>query len=97
MGNFRPVPIELKNLTVVDENDEPVSDAVTIQFYSDRGKLLEQYTYTLGADIDEGYEDGWYDDDQETTHNKTIEAGQGFCIYTTESSAFLKFPAIGGK
>ena len=36
-------------------------------------------------------------DDMEEVKDKDLTAGQGFCIYTTYTGAFLKFPAIGSK
>ena len=96
-GNVRPCPIKMSDLKPVTEDDEVVSGEITIQFYSDRGKMLEDYTYTLGSDIDEGYEDGWYDGNMDEPKDKELEAGQGFCITTTYTGAFLKFPAIGSK
>ena len=88
---------KLSEFRPVDENGDPLADEITVQFYSDRGKLLESYTWTLGENIDEGYEDGWYDENQDEVKDKDIEAGQGFCIDTSYTGAFLKFPAIGSK
>ena len=96
-GNIRPCAIKMSDITPVTEEDEPVSGEITIQFYGETGKLLEQYTWWLGEDIDEGYVDGWYDDDMEEVKDKDLAAGQGFCISTTYTGAFLKFPAIGIK
>ena len=96
-GNIRPCAIKMSDITPVTEDDEPVSGEITIQFYGETGKLLEKYTWFLGEDIDEGYVDGWYDDDMEDVKDKDLAAGQGFCIYTTYTGAFLKFPAIGSK
>ena len=96
-GNIRPCPVKMSSLTPVDAEDEVVSDEITLQFYSDRGKLLEEYTWTEGENIRPGMPDGWYDEDQEEPKDKDLAAGQGFCIYTTYSGAFLKFPAIGSK
>lgn len=96
-GNIRPCAIKMSDITPVTKDDEAVSGEITIQFYSEFGKLLEQYTWWLGEDIDEGYVDGWYDDDMEEVKDKDLAAGQGFCIYTTYTGAYLKFPAIGSK
>ena len=96
-GNIRPCAIKMSDVTPVTEDDEPVSGEITIQFYNEFGFLGEQYTWWLGEDIDEGYVDGWYDDDMEEVKDKDLTAGQGFCIYTTYTGAFLKFPAIGSK
>ena len=96
-GNIRPCAIKMSDITPVDEDDEAVSGEIIIQFYNDRGLLNEKFTWWLGEDIDEGYVDGWYDDDMEEVKDKDLAAGQGFCIYTTYTGAFLKFPAIGNK
>ena len=87
----------ITDFTPVDENGDKVSGEIVTQFYGASGKLLEKYTWWLGEDIDEGYVDGWYDDDMEEVKDKDLTAGQGFCIYTTYTGAFLKFPAIGSK
>ena len=87
----------MSNITPVDENDDAVSGEIIMQFYNEYGKLNEKYTWFLGADIDAGYVDGWYDDDMEEVKDKDLTAGQGFCITTTYTGAFLKFPAIGSK
>ncbi len=50
---------KLSEFTPFDENGDPLADEITVQFYSDRGKMLESYTWTLGENIDTGYEDGW--------------------------------------
>ena len=96
-GNIRPCGIKMSNITPVDENDDAVSGESIMQFYNEYGKLNEKYTWFLGADIDAGYVDGWYDDDMEEVKDKDLTAGQGFCITTTYTGAFLKFPAIGSK
>ena len=96
-GNVRPCAIKMSDITPVDENDDAVSGEIIIQFYNEYGKLTEQYTWWLGEDIDEGFVDGWYDDDMEEVKDKDLEAGQGFCISTSYTGAFLKFPAIGSK
>ena len=96
-GNIRPCMVKMSSITPVDEDDEPLSGEMIIQFYSDRGKLLEKYTWWKGEDIDTGYVDGWYDDDMEEDKDKDIEAGAGFCIDTSYTGGYLKFPAIGSK
>ena len=96
-GNIRPCAIKMSDITPVTEDDEALSGEVTIQFYNEYGKLQEKYTWWLGEDIDEGYVDGWYDDDMEEVKDKDLDAGQGFCIDTKYTGAFLKFPAIEVK
>ena len=96
-GNIRPCDIKMSDLTPVDENDEPVSGEINLQFFNEYGKLVETYCWWYGEDIDTGFADGWYDDNQDEVKDRTILAGEGFCITTTYTGAFLKFKAIGGK
>ena len=96
-GNIRPCGIKMSDIKIVDENDDPVSGEITIQFYNEVGKLQEGYTWWLGEDVDDGMPDGWYDEFMEEVKDKDLEAGQGFCITTTYTGAFLKFPGIGSK
>ena len=93
-GNIRPCDIQMSDLMPADENDDPISGEINIQFYNESGKLMETYCWFLGEDIDEGFEDGWYDDNQDEVKERTILAGEGFCIYTISDGAFLKFRAI---
>ena len=96
-GNVRPCDIMMSDLTPVDENDDPVSGEISLQFFNEYGKLIETYAWFKGEDIDEGFEDGWYDDNQDEVKDRKILSGEGFCIYTTYTGAFLKFKAIGSK
>ena len=93
-GNIRPCGIKMSDITPVDDEDSPLSGSVTIQFYNETGMLGESFTWWLGEDVDDGMPDGWYDLNMEEVKDKDLEAGQGFCIYTTFKGAFLKFPAI---
>ncbi len=94
LGNVRPVDLNLSTLTPVDENGDPLSGEITVQFYNEFGFLAENYTWWLGEDVDEGMADGWFDDDMEEPKTRALAAGEGFCVYTTYDGAFLKFPAI---
>ena len=94
LGNVRPVPVNLSMLTPVDENGDVVSGEITVQFYNEFGRLVENYTWWLGEDVDEGMADGWFDDDMEEPKSRALAAGEGFCVSTTYDGAFLKFPAI---
>ena len=93
-GNLRPCAIKMSDLTPVNEDDEALSGEITIQFYSDRGLLLEDYTWWLGEDVDDGMPDGWYNEDMDEVKDKDLAAGQGFCISTTYTGAYLKFAAL---
>ena len=97
MPTFETVGAEgtdIANLRVLDENGDPLSGEITIQFYNEFGRLVENYTWWLGEDVDEGMDDGWFDDDMEEPKTRALAAGEGFCVYTTYDGAFLKFPAI---
>ena len=87
----------ISEFTPIDENGDKLSGEVSLQFFNEYGKLIETYAWFKGEDIDEGFEDGWYDDNQDEVKDRTILAGEGFCITTTYTGAFLKFKAIGGK
>ena len=79
---------------MLDENGDPLSGEITIQFYNEFGRLVENYTWWLGEDVDEGMADGWFDDDMEEPKSRALVAAEGFCVSTTYDGAFLKFPAI---
>ena len=93
-GNIRPCEIKLSDLTTVDENDDPISNEISVQFYNERGQKTAEYTWALGEDIDEGFADGWYDENQDEPKDVILPAGRGFCTYTTYEGGYLKFPAI---
>ena len=93
-GNIRPVSVGIQSIIpVAEEGEEIESGDFTIQIYSDTGIIQKQYMYVLGEDIDEGYEDGWYEEDWETIVDKTFEAGEGFNVYAAKAG-YLKFPAL---
>ena len=96
-GNIRPCAIKMSDITPVDDEDEVLSGEITIQFYSDRGLLQEDYTWWLGEDVDDGMPDGWYDENMDEVKDKDLAAGQGVCVSTSFTGAFLKFSAIGSK
>lgn len=94
LGNVRPLDLNLSTLVPVDDNGDPVSGEITVQFYNAYGFLEENYTWWLGEDVDEGMADGWFDDDMEEPKSRVLTAGEGFSVSTSYSGAFLKFPAI---
>ena len=94
LGNVRPTDLNLSTLLPVDENGDAVSGEITVQFYDQYGFLAENYTWWKGADVDEGMDDGWFDDDMEEPKTRALTGGEGFCVYTTYDGAYLKFPAI---
>ena len=93
-GNIRPAPVSIQSiLPVAEEGEDVASGDFTIQIYGDTGAIQASYMYVLGEDIDEGYADGWYEEDMETLVDKTFAAGEGFNIYAA-TSGYLKFPAL---
>ena len=92
-GNLRPVPVDIQTIIPVLDDEDVASGDFTIQVYSDTGIIQTQYAYVLGEDIDEGYEDGWYEEDWETPVVKTFAAGEGFNVYAGKAG-YLKFPAL---
>lgn len=93
-GNLRPTSVNIQSIVpVVDDGEEVESGDFTIQIYGETGAIQASYMYVLGADIDDGYEDGWYEEDMETLVEKTFEAGEGFNMYSSKEG-YLKFPAL---
>ena len=64
-----------------------------IQFYDQYGVISSSFMYVLGEDIDDGYADGWYEEDWETLAVKTFEAGEGFNVLAVKGG-YLTFPAL---
>ena len=81
----------ITEFTPVDENGDKLSGEIIVQFYNEFGKLQEKYTWFLGADIDEGYVDGWYDDDMEEDKARPLDFGEGFKVTTTYTGAKLVY------
>ena len=78
---------------IVPDGEEIVSGDFTIQIYGDTGVIQAQYMYVLGEDIDDGFADGWYEEDWETLVEKKFEAGEGFNV-SAAKVGYLKFPAL---
>ncbi len=91
LGNVRPVDLNLSTLTPVDENGDPLSGEITVQFYNEFGFLAENYTWWLGEDVDEGMADGWFDDDMEEPKSRALAFGEGFKISTTYEGGMLVY------
>ena len=70
------------------------SGSFTIQFYDDVGEFIDEFAYVYGADIDEGYEDGWYESDWETPAVYTLAPGEGFKAFCSVDDGFLKFSEL---
>ena len=92
-GNLRPTSVDIQDILPVVEDGELESGDFTIQIYGSTGAIITQYMYVLGEDIDEGYEDAWYEEDWETPVVKTFAAGEGFNVYSAKVG-YLKFPAL---
>ena len=93
-GNLRPAPVDIQDiLPIVEAGDTLESGDFTIQIYGPTGAQTASYAYVLGADIDDGYADGWYEEDWETLVVKTFAAGEGFNV-SAAKAGYLKFPAL---
>lgn len=93
-GNFRPVSVDIQTIIpAVEEGETLESGDFVIQFYDQYGVIEGGYMYVLGEDIDDGYADGWYEEDWETPAVKTFEAGEGFNVYAAKVGT-LTFPAL---
>ena len=78
---------------VAAEGDELESGDFVIQIYDDTGAQTASYAWVLGEDIDEGFADGWYEEDWETIVEKTFNAGEGFNVSAAKGGS-LKFAAL---
>ena len=86
--------MDIQNIKPVPADGEDISSGdFTIQIYGDTGIIQTQYMYVLGEDIDDGYADGWYEEDWETIVVKTFGAGEGFNV-SAAKAGYLKFPAL---
>ena len=93
-GNLRPTSIDIQDIIpVVEDGDELASGDFTIQIYGPTGAQTASYAWVLGEDIDDGYPDGWYEEDWETIVVKTFTAGEGFNVYAA-TAGYLKFPEL---
>ena len=93
-GNFRPTGVNIQDITpAVDDGYTLESGDFVIQFYDQYGIIEKQYLYVFGEDIDEGYEDGWYEEDMDTFVEKIFAAGEGFNVYAAKPGT-LTFPAL---
>ena len=92
-GNFRPAAVDIQSIVPELDEGDVASGDFTIQIYGDTGLIQASYMYVLGEDIDDGYADGWYEEDMETLVDKTFAAGEGFNVYAT-TVGYLKFPAL---
>ena len=92
-GNFRPTSVNVQSIIPELEGGVESGD-YTIQFYDEYGALTNSIYYTLGEDIDEGYEDGWYNDDGETMSTQVFEPGFGFVVYSTKAGGKFVFEAL---
>ena len=93
-GNIRPAAVDIQSIIpVVAEGDDLESGDFTMQIISDTGRVTTQYMYVLGEDIDDGYADGWYEEDWETIAEKTFAPGEGFLMYAAKEGT-LDFPAL---
>ena len=93
-GNLRPTTVDIQDIIpVVEDGDDLASGDFTIQIYNNLGRITASYSYVLGEDIDDGYPDGWYEEDWETLVVKTFAAGEGFNVYAAKVG-YLSFPEL---
>ena len=86
--------VDIQNIKPVAPDGEDVASGdFTMQIYGDTGAIQASYMYVLGEDIDEGYADGWYEEDMETLVTKTFAAGEGFNV-SAAKAGYLRFPAL---
>ena len=94
-GNFRPTSVNIQSIVpAVADGDELLSGDFVIQIIGDTGRVLNSYAYVLGEDIDDGYADGWYEEDWETLVEKTFAPGEGFLMSAAKDGGTLLFPAL---
>lgn len=86
--------LDIQKLLPVDDEGDPIGGGdITIQFYSDRGKFLQSYSYYMEDDYEEGYAAGWYDEDNDELADYTFAAGEGFKVYSG-TAGYLRFPEM---
>ena len=94
-GNLRPTAVNIQSIIPVAAEGEALeSGDYSIQIIGDTGRVLTSYAYVLGEDIDDGYADGWYEEDWETIVEKTFAAGEGFQVVAAKDGGFLKFLSL---
>lgn len=93
-GNFRATPVNIQNIIpVAAEGDDLESGDFVIQIYDEFGAQIASYAWVLGEDIDDGYADGWYEEDWETLVEKTFAPGEGFNVSAAKGGS-LQFAAL---
>ena len=96
-ANVRPTTVDIQSITPVNGNGdeaEAIGDGdITIQIFTDRGKISMQYTYYLAKELGPMQTTpGWYDEDEELA-DKEFVAGEGFKLYAAQAG-FLRFPEM---
>ena len=93
-SNIRPCEVNIQDITPVDADGEAIGDgAITIQIFTDRGKLDVQYTYYLPKELGPMQTvAGWYDEDEEIA-DLDFAAGQGFKLSAAQAG-YLRFPEM---
>ena len=93
-GNFRATSVNIQSIVpVAAEGDTLESGDFVIQIYDELGAQTASYAWVLGEDIDDGYADGWYEEDWETIVDKDFAPGEGFNVYASKGGS-LEFAAI---
>lgn len=94
-ANVRPCETDIQSIIPVDGDGEYIGDGdITIQFFSDRGKLSTAYSYYGPKEYDKSHPDaGWYDEDEDELAEYTFAAGEGFKLYAG-TAGYLRFPEL---
>ena len=97
-ANIRPCVTDIQSIIPVDDEGNYIGDGdVTIQFFSDRGKLLQQFSYYGPEELedDDGnlLEAGWWNDEDYIYADYEFTAGEGFKVYAGQAG-FLRFPEL---
>ena len=93
-GNVRPVAVDIQDIVPACGDAEVASGDFTIQFYDEFGGFVDEFSYVLGEDIDEGYADGWYESDWLTLAVYEFDPGEGFKVFCAVDDGVLGFDAL---
>ena len=93
-ANVRPTSVGIQAIIPVDGEGNAIGDGdVTIQQFTNLGKISTQYTYYLAKELGPMQTTpGWYDEDEEEA-DVTFLAGEGFKL-SAASAGYLRFPEM---
>jgi hypothetical protein len=96
-GNIRPCDVDIQTIIPMDGTDEDASyigdGEITIQFASEKGKVLVAYSYYGEDEYDDGFKAGWYDEGTDELAEYTFAPAEGFKLYAG-SACYLRFPEL---